>query len=676
MRDPGRHAWTFPQAAAEASDLLPPAPFDALSDPSVDDLLPAGLALWPRGAAWGTPDGQAAATDTVLAGFTRALLLPFADLYRRAYGLTQESRALTLADSLADWEADFGLPDECVAPGASGAARRRALLSRVRALATITPQDFVQLAAQEGFDIAIEEPATFECGFSECGGAHSAGGRLEQVYWIVHVYSLAVDYFTCGTSECGADRLIALEDVERLQCLFRRLAPGWSQPVYVIHETTGADALMAGHDSGVALDFLDASYALRVADEPDLTASGPLATLPGLTFSRASAATRINAAGDMESVGPGVLRYDHDPVTLAPRGVLLESARTDYMSNRAMAGLSPGAAGTATVPGAPTGWSLSLWGGCAAQIVGAGTYKGIRYFDVRIFGTNAASYAAFQIRAPNITTAAGVNRILSLNLSQIAGTTDGLALFGCTAMLDAYVGGSSSGTRGQSPEGIPSGDFAMSRIVTSVLTTPSGTGYITPLYQVLISPSATVDITLRVGRWQVEDGKFASSFVGTTTSGAATRAADALAVTLPQALDAAAGLTIAVRARAPDVNLLDPNNQGLIQFSSPDFADRLVVYRAGATNRPTYLAYDGGALVFAGSADATPNSEVYRVGMRVSGNTLHVMRNGVVGAPIALSSAPSGLKTLHIGSSADQHIQSLVVIPSAVSDADFAGLLA
>ncbi|OYZ89698.1 MAG: hypothetical protein B7X99_18895, partial [Rhizobiales bacterium 17-65-6] len=101
-----------------------------------------------------------------------------------------------------------------------------------------------------------------------------------------------------------------------------------------------------------------------------------------------------------------------------------------------------------------------------------------------------------------------------------------------------------------------------------------------------------------------------------------------------------------------------------------------VAYRAGATNRPTYLAYDGGALVFAGSADATPNSEVYRVGMRVSGNTLHVMRNGVVGAPIALSSAPSGLKTLHIGSSADQHIQSLVVIPSAVSDADFAGLLA
>lgn len=399
MRDPGRHAWTFPQAAAEASDLLPPAPFDALSDPSVEDLLPAGLALWPRGAAWGTPDGQAAATDTVLAGFTRALLLPFADLYRRAYGLTQESRALTLADSLADWEADFGLPDECVAPGASGAARRRALLSRVRALATITPQDFVQLAAQEGFEIAIEEPSTFECGFSECGGAHSAGGRLEQVYWIVHVYSLAVDYFTCGISECAADRLFTVEDAERLQCLFRRLAPGWSQPVYVIHETTGADALMAGYDAGVALDFIDGSHALRVADEPDLTASGPLATLPGFTFTRASAATRINAAGEMETVGAGVLRFDYDPVTLALLGVLIEPARTNLAVHACAIGTAPWgataiggvAAPTVTLNDAPAPDTSNTGTRVVMPAVPAGAANGSRV-GISIVGLNAGSY--------------------------------------------------------------------------------------------------------------------------------------------------------------------------------------------------------------------------------------------------------------------------------------------
>lgn len=245
MRDPGRNTWTFYEAAADGSDLLPPAPFDALTDPGVEDLLPAGLSLWPRGAAWGTPDGQAAGTDTVLAGFTRALLSPFADLYRRAWLLTRESRALTLVDSLPDWEADYGLPDAC-SPDPAEAARRRALLTRVRAVATITPQDFIQLARQEGFDIAIEEPAQFECGFSECGGAHTVGDRLQEVYWIVHVYGLAVDYFRCGESECGHDPLFAVAEVERLQCLFARLAPGWTQPVYSIYEAQPeTDALVA-----------------------------------------------------------------------------------------------------------------------------------------------------------------------------------------------------------------------------------------------------------------------------------------------------------------------------------------------------------------------------------------------------------------------------------------------
>ncbi|MEP9378378.1 hypothetical protein ABLE91_16805 [Aquabacter sp. CN5-332] len=236
MRDSGLNTWTYYEPPAEGEEVLPPAPWDALADPSVEDLLPGGLALWPRGAAWGTPDGMAASTDSLLADFTRAMLAPFADLYRRAYGITQESRVLTLSYSLADWEADYGLPDECAAPGGGFAARLRAVLTRYRAVAVIRPQDFIRLARQEGFNTAIEEPAQFECGFSECGGEHTLGDVKQEVYWIVHVYDLAVDYFRVGESECGFDPLFEIIGIERLQCIFRRLYPGWTQPVYVIHE--------------------------------------------------------------------------------------------------------------------------------------------------------------------------------------------------------------------------------------------------------------------------------------------------------------------------------------------------------------------------------------------------------------------------------------------------------
>ncbi|WAC26440.1 putative phage tail protein [Ancylobacter sp. SL191] len=236
MRDPGLNTWTYYEPVTPGGDTLPPVPGDALSNPSVEDLLPAGLALWPRGPVWGTPDGMAAGTDTVLARFTRVLVAPFRDLCVRGWSLVLESTATTMDASLPAWEADYGLPDACTAADQSTAGRKATVQARVRGNAVITPQDFVRLAYDRGFDIAIEEPDIFECGFSECGGEHTTGDPLQEVYWIVHVYGLAVDYFICGESECGFDPLFQIADIERLQCLFRQLYPGWTQPVYVVEE--------------------------------------------------------------------------------------------------------------------------------------------------------------------------------------------------------------------------------------------------------------------------------------------------------------------------------------------------------------------------------------------------------------------------------------------------------
>ena len=236
MRDPGLNTRTVYAPGLTLDDPAPPAPGDALTDPAVEDLLPGAMALYPRGPAWGTPDGQAPSLDTVLAGLMRVFLVPFADLYRRAWGLTGEPRAVTLVDSLSDWERDYGLPDACSPFDQSLAGRKAALLSKVRSTATITPQDFVQLARQAGYRIEIEEPASFECGFSECGGEHTPGDDLQHVYWIVHVYDLAVDYFVIGESTLGEDRLFAVGDADGLECLFADIAPGWTMPVFVYHD--------------------------------------------------------------------------------------------------------------------------------------------------------------------------------------------------------------------------------------------------------------------------------------------------------------------------------------------------------------------------------------------------------------------------------------------------------
>lgn len=52
-------------------------------------------------------------------------------------------------------------------------------------------------------------------------------------------------------------------------------------------------------------------------------------SLGGLTLTRASAGSRWNAAGVLESKGVNVARYDYGPVTLVPRGLLVWEQRTN-----------------------------------------------------------------------------------------------------------------------------------------------------------------------------------------------------------------------------------------------------------------------------------------------------------------------------------------------------------
>jgi hypothetical protein len=51
-----------------------------------------------------------------------------------------------------------------------------------------------------------------------------------------------------------------------------------------------------------------------------------------ITFTRASSATRTNSAGLIESVASDVPRFDYDPVTLAPKGLLIEEQRTNLLT--------------------------------------------------------------------------------------------------------------------------------------------------------------------------------------------------------------------------------------------------------------------------------------------------------------------------------------------------------
>ncbi|MDI7864287.1 DUF2313 domain-containing protein [Rhizobiaceae bacterium n13] len=246
-RDPAFNTITrTPRAIAGGTALQAPA--DALANPTGDDLITAAMTLWPQGSAWGSPDGQAASLSSLLARFTRVLLDPFVWLHGRAFQLAREASLQGVNELLPDWEAEYGLPEPCFAgSGQTTAQRLTALSAKVRADAVNHPEEFVRLALDYGFEIEIEEPAIFECGFSEIGGYHTPGFASEETFWIVRVKDVGLSYFEAGAGECGVDPLFSFGEAEQLICLLRQMAPAWTLPVLASWINYGALSDGAGN---------------------------------------------------------------------------------------------------------------------------------------------------------------------------------------------------------------------------------------------------------------------------------------------------------------------------------------------------------------------------------------------------------------------------------------------
>ncbi|MEG3181986.1 phage head spike fiber domain-containing protein [Sphingomonas sp. LT1P40] len=92
---------------------------------------------------------------------------------------------------------------------------------------------------------------------------------------------------------------------------------------------------------------------------------------PGASFARASLATRWSSAGVLASEAADVARFDYHPLTLAPRGLLIEAAQTNALLRSGELAVSPWSAPGATLTGgqpAPdggTGATLANDGGAS-----------------------------------------------------------------------------------------------------------------------------------------------------------------------------------------------------------------------------------------------------------------------------------------------------------------------
>ncbi len=115
-----------------------------------------------------------------------------------------------------------------------------------------------------------------------------------------------------------------------------------------------------GSMSGLNTDKL--ALDLQFATDKTLTARRG----PTPTFTRASTATFVGSNGLIQSAAINAARFDHDPVTLACKGLLIEESRTNLTTQSGNASVWASANGTVTNNGsttAPDGSSNGFLGG-------------------------------------------------------------------------------------------------------------------------------------------------------------------------------------------------------------------------------------------------------------------------------------------------------------------------
>lgn len=246
---------------------------------------------------------------------------------------------------------------------------------------------------------------------------------------------------------------------------------------------------------------------------------------PLVTFTRASSGTYFDSTGTLQTAGNNTARFDYNPSTLASRGLLIEEQRTNSIRNNTMVGAVAGTPGTL-----PTNWGASTaLTGLTREIVGTGTENGVTYIDIKLSGTPSASgrYDFYFETSTGVAALNGQTWISSMYYKLQAGSLTGVSALRLY-FEEKNSGGGYLTEQNTTITNPTSAALSTQRASATRTLNQATTAFLLPGFNLLLTGVA-IDITLRIGLPQLEQGAFATSVIPTTTA-AATRSADVASV--------------------------------------------------------------------------------------------------------------------------------------------------
>jgi hypothetical protein len=367
-----------------------------------------------------------------------------------------------------------------------------------------------------------------------------------------------------------------------------------------------------------------------------------------VTFTRASTATYFNSAGTLTSAAVNEARFDYNPSTLAPLGFLIEESRTNSIRNNTMVGAVAGTPGTI-----PTNWGV-VGTGLAFNVVGLGTEDGLSYVDIQLVGTTGGTSAGIRFETnTGIAAVAGQAWSNSVFARMVAGSTTNISSVGLnTTYLDGGAATINSltipfqTTISQTP-------LSAARRLNQNVVAGAGALYVRPQIVIAYSSGVAIDITLRIGLPQLEQGAFATSVIPTDNTAplGKTREKDVASVnTLSPWYNAVEGTLYAewvarlgvdqqafglvdvgdgvrVRKRSTDqygLVVRDPTNRDLALNASPAITEGQIIKVAGAYAINDLALSGGGQSPATGSTYSVVTATSAFIGGNVSAGATYV----------------------------------------------------
>lgn len=397
-----------------------------------------------------------------------------------------------------------------------------------------------------------------------------------------------------------------------------------------------------------------------------------------ITFTRASTGTFTDSAGVLQTAAIDAPRFDYVPTTLAPLGFLVEEARTNGIRNNTMVGAAAGTPGTL-----PTNWPTTIIAGSTgltSQIIGVGTESGVTYIDIRVFGVAAGAGSLTFTFESNAQIVASQNQVWTLSIYRklVAGSFSGLTPTAANMFMNSYTAAGAFDANISSVvrnEIAPTGASLLTQRSTLTGTLASATtARINGGMFFTIANGATVDITLRIGLPQLEQGAFATSVIPTTTA-AVTRAGDAASInTLSPWYNAVEG-TLFSQTLLTRQNAVGGTNVFYIWDTST--SELRIFYRgSGAVGAASIVS--GVLQADLSPSAAIPANTVAKVAFGVKTNDFAASANGGAVVTDTLGTVPTGLTQAILGGpgSINGYLQRITYYPRRLTNSELQALTA